>query len=304
MAAANSLIDTVTFYKRVGESGEVYETTPSFSIEGNSSRLNYPHDIAFSRDGLHFAVANRLGNSITIYKKDPSGDHFNNTPIAILRGYSSGVKSPDSVRYSPTENILAVANLKDSSIAFYHYDGDVYDRRPYFVLRDKSTNLKVPDSIDFSKDGELLATTSHDLHSLLIYQRIPNSNGFYTSSPVEIIEGPATNFNYPHSVSFHPTNDYLIVTSSQGEKNVNIFRKVSDEFPRYDHVPFITLEIKEMYDESNIYLLDQLQQEGGCKGVSFSPDGNSFAVTQNLCMDDLVLPVSVGVLLIYPIHID
>ena len=60
----------------------------------------------------------------------------------------------------------------------------------------------------------------------------------------------------------------------------------------------------QMYEESTIHLLEELEQEGGCKGVSFSPDGTSLAITQNLSADLLKLPYSVGVLLIYPVSIN
>lgn len=299
IATANSLVNTVTFYKRVGDDGAVFEPVPAFSIEGPDSQLNYPHDIAFSPDSRRLAVANRMGNSITIYAKDETGEAFLSTPVAVIKGMSSKVQSPDSVRYSPVDNVIAVANLHRSTITLYHYAGDEYDKRPFQTISGTSHTLKVPDSIDFSFDGELMAATSHDTNSVVIYQRLPGKGGRYTSEPVEIIKGKETNFTCPHSVSFHPTKDYLIVSSAQGLKNVNIFKKVSDAFPRYEHTPSIAMEIIEMYEESTLYLLEQLKQEGGCKGVYFSPDGKSFAVTQNLCADLLKLPYSVGALLVY-----
>jgi DNA-binding beta-propeller fold protein YncE len=302
IAVANSLVDTVTFYKRIGDHGSAYETTPAFSIKGQRSKLNYPHDIAFSPDGRHLAVANRIGNSITIYKKSNINDSYNNRPIAVIQGEFSGVMNPDSVRYSPVDNVIAVANIGKSAITFYHYKGNVYEQTPCQIIQDTPDVLLIPDSLDFSSDGELLAVTSHDTHSVLIYQKIPGSDGMYTSRPVEIIQGPETNFNYPHSVSFHPTKNYLLVSSSQGQKNINIFQKISDDFPHYGSKPVLSLEITEMYEESTIHLLAQLHMEGGCKGVAYSPDGTSLAITQNLSADLLKLPYSVGVLLVYPIR--
>lgn len=301
VATANALINTITFYKRIGDHGAVYETTPTFSIKGAASQLDYPHDLAFSPDGLHLAVANRLGNSITIYKKNRVNNHFDNKPIAVIQGKSSHVLSPDAVRYSPIENVLAVANTSNNAITLYRYKGNVYEPIPYQIIQGTPDLLAIPDSVDFSSDGELLATTSHDTHSVLIYQKIPASRGMYTSKPVEVIQGPETNFQYPHSVSFHPTKQYLLVSCSQGEKNINLFQQTSDLFPRYSHKPILSLAITEMYDPSTIHLLKELHQEGGCKGVSFSPDGTAFATTQNLCADLLKLPYSIGVLLIYSV---
>lgn len=302
VATANSLINTITFYKRIGDSGSVYETTPAFSIKGQESKLNYPHDIAFSPDGKHVAVANRFGNSINIYKRNDTDGQYDNTPIAVIK--RKGLKYPDSIRYSPKDNVIAAVSLGNSIISFYRYKDDVYDRVPYQTIQDTPDILLVPDGLDFSTDGELLAVTSHDAHTVLIYQRISGSEGMYTSKPVEIIQGPDTNFHYPHSVSFHPTNNYLAVSCSEGLKNINIFKKTSDDFPCFGSKPFLSLEITQMYDESTICLLTQLNQEGGCKGVSFSPDGTCLAITQNLCADLLKLPYSVGVLLIYPVNLN
>lgn len=303
IATANSLIDTVTFYQRIGDEGAYYEGIPAFSIGGEASKLNYPHDIAFSPDGNHFAVANRLGNAVTIYAKDETGEFYNNAPVAEIKGRASSVKKPESVRYSPSDNVLAVANYTKSVIALFKYEGDRYEQIPYQVIRDTKAVLSIPDSIVFSSDGELMAVTSHDAHAVLIYQRIPDSDGRYTSTPVEIIRGEKSNLLFPHSVSFHPSKDYLIVTNSQGKNNVNIYKRTSDDFPRYDHKPYLVMDVIEMYDESNRHLLDILYQEGGCKGVSFSPDGKSFAVTQNLSPNDLKQPESLGALLVFPVEI-
>ena len=147
--------------------------------------------------------------------------------------------------------------------------------------------------------------TSHDSNAVFIYQRKSRSDDRYKKIPIQILKGEKTHFCCPHSLSFHPVNDALAVSSSQGRKNVNIFTKKSEGSSLvYQNAPDLSLEIIEMYDDSTLYLLDQLRQEGGVKGVTFSPDGKSLAITQNLCQDLLVLPFPVGVLAIYPVNID
>lgn len=304
IATANLFGNKVTFYKRIGDSGSIYENTPAFSIKGEKSKLDYPHDLAFSPDGRHLAVANRQGNSITIYAKDPIQDIYYTEPVAIVQGKSSLLAGPSSVKYCPVNNIIAVANTANRTITFYRYKGDVYDQKPYLIIRDTPDVLSMVNSLDFSMDGELLAVTSADTHSLLIYQQISGSGNLYGPKPLQIIKGLQTNVCYPHSVSFHPTKNYVAVTNAQGRKNINIFQKNSDDSPIYGLTPVLTLEITEMYDESTIQLIEQLRQKGGCKGVSFSPDGASLAITQNLTADGLQVPFTVGMLLVYLVEIN
>ncbi len=299
IAVTNSLANTVTFYRRVGNQGAIYEKTPAFSIKGPKSQLNYPHDLSFSPDGQSLAVANRGGNAITIYRKNPFQDYYDSIPIAIIGGKKSKIMAPDAVRYSPVENTIAVVNMVTNTITFYYYQGDQYQQKPYQIIQNPI--LQIPDGLDFSKDGKFLAVTSHDAHAVAIYQRINNSQGYYTQDPVQILQGKETGFSYPHSLSFHPLNNCLAVSCSQGSKNVHVFTKISEATP-YSNAPDISLEVIEMYDASTLVFLDQLQQEGGVKGVAFSPDGKSLAITQNLCQDDLHLPYPVGVLAIYSLN--
>lgn len=303
IATANLFSNTITFYKRCGDRGSIYENTPAFSIKGAESQLDYPHDLAFSPDGRHLAVANRQGNSITIYAQDPIQDIYYNEPIAVIQGQSSLLSGPSSVKYCPENSILAVANTANRTISFYHYNGDYYDPAPYQIIQDTPDVLSIINSLDFSMDGELLAVTSADTHSLLIYQRNSNSENSYGPQPIQIIKGLQTNVCYPHSVSFHPTKNYVAVTNAQGRKNINIFQKISHDCPHYGLNPVLTLEITKMYDEFTIQFIEQLLHKGGCKGVSFSPDGASLAITQNLTADGCQVPFTIGMLLVYPVEI-
>ncbi len=303
VVVANASVNTITFYKRIGEQGAVYETTPSFSIKGSESQLNFPHDLSFSPDGNHLAVANRRGNAITIYKKNPSLFCYDAIPIATITGDSSQVMAPDAVKYSPVGNTVAVANTRTNTLTFYHYQGEQYDQVPYQVIQ--NSILNIPDGLDFSRDGALLAVTSLHSHSVVLYQRMSNSQGRYLDHPIQVLQGEETHFCYPHSLSFHPLKDYLAVSCSQGRKNVHIFARESEKLAGvYSNAPGLSLEILEMYDASTIGLLGQLWQEGGVKGIAFSPDGKSLAVTQNLCQDAVQLPFSVGIVAIYPVKFE
>lgn len=298
VAVANSLANTITFYNQIDVG--IYENTVSFSISGATSQLDYPHDLSFSPDGNHLAVANRHGNTITIYKKNGFDNTYDSIPFAIITGEASQIMGPDAVTYSPVENIIAVANKYTNSLTFYHYQKDKYEQVPYQVIQ--NAFLKVPDGLAFSRDGALLAVTSHDFHAAVIFQRMNDSQDHYFDHPLQVLQGEEAQLCYPHSLAFHPLKNDLAISCSQGRKNLQLFVKESET--AYSNSPELSLEILDMYDASTIALIEHLQEEGGVKGIAFAPDGKSLAITQNLCHDSLQLPEPVGVVAIYPVLMD
>lgn len=288
--AANTESNCITFYKQID--GARYETTASYTLSGPESQLNYPHGISISPDSQYLAVANRRGSTITIYKKDPLTAHFETAPIALIGGEESQLSGPDAVCYSPIEDILVVANNFTSTITFYSFDKENYDNTPCDILQ--GTYLRVPDGLDFSKDGRLLATTSHDNHSAALFEKGPD--GYQL---VQVFDQEKSHLLYPHSLAFHPLTNDLAITNSQGKQNVLLYKSLSEN--HYNPEPADVLEVLEMYNETNIDWLYKLKQEGGVKGVAFSPDGKSLAITQNLNQRHLRLPEPVGVIAIYPV---
>jgi DNA-binding beta-propeller fold protein YncE len=282
IAVANASMNSVTFYKRKNASSAEYEKIPFFTIQGARSLIYYPHDVCFSPDGQHLAVVNSRSNSITIYKKN--SDRYDPIPTAVIRGEHSGLKHPHAVKYAPHGKFIAVANLLGNTITLYQYEGDTYSGSPYHVIQNSKYRVfNRPDGLAFSSDGELLAVTNHDAHSVAIYQELPHSPGFYTADPVEILQGEVTNLCYPHSLSFHPSNEYLAVSCAGGIKTLNLFKKISEQFPRYSTTPEKTMEV---FNPETIQLQKEWPQEGGVKGIAFSPDKNQLG----LCAADILNP--------------
>jgi WD40 repeat protein len=282
IAVANAHENRICFYQRAQDGSEGYETAPLFTIEGPVSGLDCPHDLSFSPDGCYLAVANRYGNSVTIYKKDTSDFLFGPLPAAIIRGATSQLIGPNAVKYAPKEQILAVANVYGNTITLYRYQDDSYEQSPYQAIQNSLDILNKPDGLAFSSDGELLAVTCQANHSIVFYQQILNSEGLYSSEPVEILKGKKEDCCLTHSLCFHPSNDYLAVSNSSGKKTLNIFKRVSDTFPRYAAFPEQSLEVR--------------SEGGGVKGVAFSPDGGCLG----LCASDAANPSKA--VLIYPVN--
>lgn len=276
LAVTNGLSNTITFYRK--ESSGVYGSTPVFTL--NSPHLNYPHDLSFTPDGAHLACANAKGNLVTIFKKNLTSDFYDAVPILLIQSDKKQLKNANAAKYSPVENILAVANVIEHTIALYHYTEDSYEKQPYQIITGSRDLIKRPDGLAFSADGMLLAVTSHERHSVLIYERLPGNEGRFSTQPVEILKGNEANIYFPHSLAFHESND-LVVSNASGKKTLNVFKRVSDQVPRYASIPMQTLEI---YNPENVHLQKQHPEEGGVKGVAFTPDGNFLGI----CAGDIV----------------
>ncbi len=259
------------------------DIAPVFILESPQNPLNFPHDVAFSPNGEHLAVASRNTNEVVIYQKNKDDDFFSQIPFFIIKGSDASFVGMNAVAFHPSGKCLAVCDVLGHHVALYYCDGDTYTSMPYQVITGPIDIFSRPDGIAFSSDGSLLAITSHGVHSVLIYERIAETDDRYTEEPVEIIKGEETGFHYTHSVSFHPRDDTLAVSSAAGRKTLSLFKKISNTAPRYNHVPVQTFAI---YNPETIYLQQHAEEEGGVKGIAFSCDGTILGI----CAADLADP--------------
>ena len=275
VAIANAEGHSITLYRRIG-TGAKYENTPFCVIHGPDSFLYYPHDVTFSPDGNHLAVANRYANCVTVYKKVPNG-MFSSLPIAVIQGEYSDLKGVGGIAYSPTKKLLAIASSYDNSLAFCRYQGDIYDPFPCTTI--DSSYLLIPDGIAFSKEGSLLVLPCHNSNTVVVYKMSEitpqiNSEQFRkTLDPAQVIDGYEAHLVYPHSVNFHPSNRFVALTSSGGF-SINFIEISEKEGAWLENSPF------EKIDISNGPLLRAQKTRPdscGAKGVAFSRDGKVLA---------------------------
>lgn len=132
LVVADALANCISFYKEV--KSDSYAATPSYSIKGPDSQLNYPHYLSFTTDGLYLAAANRDGDSITVYKRNMATGTYDSTPVAVISGKVSQVIAPVAVYYAPDGHSIVVANMLTNNLTLYHYQGDQYDQEPYQVI--------------------------------------------------------------------------------------------------------------------------------------------------------------------------
>jgi DNA-binding beta-propeller fold protein YncE len=216
IAVAGSDTNKVFFYRR--QPGGPFEDTPYWSISGPASRLNYPHDVAFSPSGDEelLAVAAR-GGAIVLFAKNRTDDTYGPDPVFEICGKRTKLDFSDGVAFVPPNNdYLAACNLIVGNVSLFRqisHSQVSFKLDPVFDLSHHS--LSHPDGLAFSQCGTWLAVANHRNHSVSVFQRRNRALSMgrlkYGPRPVTILKDPA--MRHPHSVAFTPEN-HLVVTNA------------------------------------------------------------------------------------------
>ena len=216
VAVASPDTNKVFLFRR--RASGLLEDTPYWTIQGPESRLNYPHDVAFSRAGETevLAVAQRR-DAIALFARNAVDDTYGPAPAFEIRGRESRLSFSDGVAFVPPhEDYLAACNLDRDCVSFYRRHARAplgFRLRPAFELRHKS--LVDPDGLAFSPCGRWLAVANHGGHSVCIFERRPRILTLgrlrYGPAPVTVLADPG--LRHPHSVAFTESN-HLVVTNA------------------------------------------------------------------------------------------
>ena len=217
IAVAGSDTNKIFLYRR--QATGRFEDTPYCRINGSRSRLNYPHDVAFSPSGDTelLAVAARAG-AIVIFERNRANDTYGPEPVFEISGPQTKLDFSDGVAFVPPNNdYLAACNLELGNISFFRRVSDSpvgFELDPAFALRDRS--LSHPDGLAFTQCGRWLAVANHGNHSVSVFQRRNRASSIgnleYGPRPVTIIKDPG--MRHPHSVAFTPQTNHLVVTNA------------------------------------------------------------------------------------------
>ncbi|NGX45803.1 MAG: hypothetical protein K940chlam2_00983 [Chlamydiae bacterium] len=251
--------DSINFYE-IGES-----ESPIFVLKGTKTHLYHPHDLAFSPDGNYLFVANRRSGMLTIYQRHADGISFEPSPVKRVR--ESSFNGVGAVTFSPTENLLALADTYCNRILIYEFDETHLVEAPRSILT--APQISVADGLGFSPDGRLLAVTSHDNHKALFFERTPEGEALFDPTPIKILEDEEIPLKHPHSIAFHPKSEDFIITCAGGNRHINCYE-------RGQSCPHQWLEVLDSDIVARIERINPV--EGGAKGVAFSPDGTIVAV--------------------------
>lgn len=274
LAIANSSGGSVTIYARVGNEGTKYQSTPECIIK-NRKLLVYPHDLDFSPCGNFLAVANRNKHSISFFRRTSNSScQFKSATCFNLRGKRTKLNLPASVAYSPKGDFLVVANrLGGGPITLYrpknNGNNSVFDFIPFNIITAEelqARNISASHGVAVSYDGKKVAAVHKRVSSLspsnsalVIYENQASPNKAPCFAPTYVKDFGK---NCLHSISFHPSGKYLLITHERDD--VMIF-EWSEESQEYEQIAAIPIEKSGKLE--------------GAKGAAFSPRGNCLAVT-------------------------
>lgn len=214
LAVAGSDTNQVFLFRR--KAGGLFEDTPYGRINGPGSRLDFPHDVAFSLSGDTelLAVASRVG-AIVIFEKNRTNDTYGPDPVFEISGPRTKLDYSDGVAFVPPNNdYLAACNLEVGNISLFRsvsISPIGFELDPVFDLRHDS--LSRPDGLGFSRCGTWLAVANHGNHSVSVFGRRDTMGRLeYGPDPVTIVMDPT--MRYPHSVAFTPETNHLVVTNA------------------------------------------------------------------------------------------
>ncbi|MCP5508262.1 MAG: WD40 repeat domain-containing protein [Chlamydiales bacterium] len=270
LAVANSAGPSVTVYRRTDEDHGVYERTPACILK-MPAVVRYPHDVEFSPCGEYLAVASRDNNSIVIFQR--KGDMFHEQPYWVFDGAGTKLNMPAGLSFSPDGKTMGVANRAgNDSVLFFSTSSKKKMRctsKPFQVITNSELlehEIAATHAIAFAPDGN---------HVALVNKRT-NCNGGGKSALVILEKSQDKKNNiryYPvyfelygveclHSINYHPSGKYLGVTHER--EDVWIYEQVEGT-SEFRHVFSIGVDKKGNFE--------------GSKGVAFSPDGKSIAIS-------------------------
>lgn len=153
----------------------------------------------------------------------------------------SGLSRPENITFSPSDDCLAVANILNDSVSFYHRIGDSgfqYEATPSFTLKGTDAFIAAPHDVAFSPCGNYVGVISRACvpdwkftslkENWLKYGQGPSIN-FYrwnatsracdSQTPDIIIGGSCQDallpFSFPCALAFAQNNSHFVMVDSK-----------------------------------------------------------------------------------------
>jgi len=155
-----------------------------------------------------------------------SGLKISDAPVCTIEGSTSCLQRPEGIAFSPTGDLLAIANSDSDSITLYNRIADdvaIYETTPFAVLTDGTRRDYLHD-VDFTPCGQFVAAANRNSLSVIFFKREGNT---FKSTPHRILEGKNTKLSRPAGLSFSPSGKLLGVANRWGSDSLTFYKQTS-----------------------------------------------------------------------------
>lgn len=241
-------------------------------LEIESDSFDLPHGVAWL-DRRTLVVANRASD-VVIFElpaRSPASGSIKLAPLRTIgREGADVVTTPGSVSVAPIG--LGLVELLVCNNYVHHVSRHLLDQNDGFapvtsevLLHD---GLEVPDGVAHSGSGRWLAVSNHEQRSIFLYRNDVELNP--ESAPLGRLRGA----KYPHGLHFAADDRWLAVADA-GTPFVYIYKSDDGDWAG-EREPFASLQVvsDDAFERGHFN-----PQEGGPKGVHFTPDGGLMVIT-------------------------
>jgi DNA-binding beta-propeller fold protein YncE len=196
----------------IAVNNDTRDTTVTFAPDANGDvkpvrAIKTPHGtfgIAVAEAHNEVLLTLQHDSSIIVYRK---GATEKDSPLRFIQGDKTKVNDPHGIAYDPQEDVVFVANF-----------GSRHE-----VSSELTPHAGIPGGAGGAEAGgyknwplgrewAIAGSGSINPPSIVVHRR--NSSG--NIAPLRVIEGPATQFNWPTGLAFDPTRRELYVANDMG----------------------------------------------------------------------------------------
>jgi len=183
----------------------------------------------------------------------------------VIESAAARLVRPESVAFSPSGDLKAVANSGNNSISIFQRigsSGSAYELTPCCMLQDHRY-LAYVHGVDFSPDGRFLAAVGRESHSLVIYPRSSRSGNQFSEEPSCLLSTSEYGLCFPADLAFHPSGRNLVVANRDGDTAVSFFNRAPGGEGVYGFNPARSIP-KRTFTDRNM---------SSPHGLTYTPDG-------------------------------
>ncbi|MGH7813814.1 MAG: choice-of-anchor D domain-containing protein [Candidatus Binataceae bacterium] len=236
---ANPYANSVTVYP-IDAAGDA---TPSATIFGSATLLDYPFGIAAGPDGTMY-VANYGANGVTIYL---AGSNGNTGPATEIGGALTGIANPDGIAVDSSGNLYVANDAPGFGSITVFGAGQSGDVPPNQTIAGASTGLAYPSGLALDSSGNIYAANLEGgiqgMGSITVYA--PScGTGFSLCSPIATIAGPATQLGQPSGIAIDSLGQIYVVNNSCGPSAsgcIAIYAPLGSQTGNLDPAPIKTI---------------------------------------------------------------